>query len=394
MSFLPNNYNSALMPMPLTPYERHMQKAARDFQKLQKVAAASDPTPRERAETIGKVLQSGMLRPGSGYLQKRAKERRFPIEHDDEEKHRLNVAVGGALAKQPGHSFRPGMSRALAKIASPGVGVGVRKMVAENNANLLPLNSRLPGQQGPTISEDVLEIYNTLPDGRLRQGVLNALIGGRPPASPNDQYRWAQSIVETAKQVRQMCDDMGLDASALLDALSRRLDFFDPMVSSRPSRPTPRADSISPNIDEPEAWMSDTIPPEEPMAVDDFAGSDRTDTNPDFSNKSVLAKFYKVGRSFGQDICKTPTQREMLEDHAKVVLKSDFPSGLRSQILELHAARNRTPHAEWAKVQRTPIYRGIVKAIGSMNGLSDQLRGACMSLITSRSEPPPFYLPG
>ena len=391
---LPNRLNEALMPMPLTPYERHMRKAAATFLKLQKAAEASDPNPRERAETIGKVLQSGMLRPGSGYLQKRAQERRFPIEHDDADKARLNKQVGAALAKQPGHAFHPSMNGVLSKIASSGVGSGVRKMVADNNANLPPLNSRLPGQQGPTISEDAIEVMNSLPDARLRNGVVNALLA-RPPASPNDQYKWAQSIVSIASQVRQMCTDMGLDASALLDALSRRLDFFDPMVQDRPARPSARADSISPNIDRPEAWLSDTVPPEEPMEVDPrFAGADSTDINPDFSNKMVLAKFYKVGRETGRDICKTPTQREMLEDHAKVVLKSDFPSGLRSQILELHAARNRTPPAEWLKVQRTPIYKSIVNAIANMKGLSDQLRGACVSLITSRSEPPPFYLPG
>lgn len=239
----------------------------------------------------------------------------------------------------------------------------------------------------------MIEVMNSLPDTRLRQGVINALLT-RPPASPSDSYKWVQSVVGIAQQVRACCDEMGLDGSALMDSLSRRLDFFDPMAQSRPSRPTPPADSISPNIDDPEAWMSDTVPPENPMAVDpQFAGADRTDINPDFSNKSVLAKFYKVGRETGQDICKTPTQREMLEDHAKIVLKCDFPSGLRSPILELHAVRNRTPHAEWIKVQRTPLYKSIVNAIAHMK-LSDQLRGACMSLVTSRSEPPPFYLPG
>jgi hypothetical protein len=388
--FLPNRLNEALMPMPLTAYEQHMAKAAKDFRKLQKVAEAGDPNPRQRAETIGKVLMSGMLRPGSGYLNKRAQERRFPIENDDPDKARLNKQVGAALARQPGHFFHPSMAGSLSKIASNGVGTGVRKMVADNNANLPPLN--LPGQKGPTISEDAIEVMNSLPDARLRNGVVNALLA-RPPASPNDQYKWAQSIVAISQQVRAMCDDMGLDASALLDALSRRLDFFDPMVSSRPSRPTPAAASISPNIEDPASFF-DVEPPEKPMEVDpQFAGADRTDQNPDFSNKMVLAKFYKVGRETGKDICKTPTQREMLEDHAKVVL-SDFPTSLRNQIMSLHAARNRTPHAEWAKVQRTPLYQSIVKAIGSMNGLSDQLRGACMSLVTSRNEPPPFYLPG
>jgi hypothetical protein len=182
--FLPNRYNEALRPQPPTAYEVHMAKAAKDFCKLQKVAEASDPTPKLRAETIGKVLQSGMLRPGSGYLQKRAKERRFPIEHDDPDKARLNKQFSAALAQQPGHFFHPSMTGVLSKIASSGVGSGVRKMVAENNANLLPLNSRLPGQQGPTISEDAIEVMNSLPDARVRQGVINVLLS-RPTNLPN-----------------------------------------------------------------------------------------------------------------------------------------------------------------------------------------------------------------
>jgi hypothetical protein len=382
----PNNYNSALLPMPLTPYERHMQKAAADFRKLQKVAEASDPTPKLRAETIGKVLQSGMLRGGANSdLQKRAESRRY----DDPEKARLNKQVGLALARQPGHPFHPSMSGTLSKIASSGVGSGARALKAANDANLLPLNSRLPGTQGP----DAIQVMNSLPDARVRQSLISALLS-RPPASPNDQYKWAQSIVSIASQVRQMCTDMGLDGSALLDALSRRLDFFDPMVQSRPSRPSARADSISPNIDEPDAWLSDTVPPEEPMEVNsDFAGADRTDINPDFSNKSVLAKFYKVGRETGRDVCKTMSQRDQLEQYAKIVL-SDFPPDLRKQIMSIHEGRNRAGSAEWARVQKTPIYKSIIHAITSMKGLSDQIRGACMALVTSRSEPPPFYLPG
>jgi hypothetical protein len=393
MSLLfPTNYNSALMPMPLTAYERHMQKAAADFRKLQKVAEASDPNPRERAETIGKVLQSGMLRPGSGYLQKRAQERRFPIEHDDPDKARLNKQVGSALARQPGHFFHPSMGSALSQIASSGVGVGVRKMVAENNQNLLPLNARLPGTQGPTVSEDTIEVMNSLPDARLRQGVINALLT-RPPASPNERYQYAQSIVSIASQVRQMTADMGLDATALLDALSRRLDFFDPMVQDRPTRPTRPAASISPNIEDPASFF-DVEPPEEPMEVDPrFAGADSSDINPDFSNKMVLAKFYKMGRETGQDICKTMSQREQLEQYATIVL-SDFPPELRKQILTIHEGRNRTPPADWARIQKTPVYKSIIHAITTMKGLTDQMKGACMALVTSRNQPAPYYLPG
>ena len=95
----------------------------------------------------------------------------------------------------------------------------------------------------------------------------------------------------------------------------------------------------------------------------------------------------------GQDICTTPTQREQLEQYATIVL-SEFPPDLRKQILTIHDGRNRTPHAEWARIQKTPIYKSIISAISTMKGLTDQMKGACMSLVTSRSEPPPFYLPG
>lgn len=382
--FLPNRYNEALRPQPLSPYEVHMQKAAADFRKLEKFAEASDPTPRERAETIGKVLQSGMLRPGSGYLQKRAKERRFPIENDDEEKHRLNVAVGSALAKQPGHSFHPSMDSALSKIASSGVGVGVRKMVETNNANLPPLNSRLPGQQGPTISEGVLEIYNALPDGRVRQGVLNALLV-RPPANPNDRYRYAQSVVDIAQQVRAMCTDMGLDASALLDALSRRLDFFDPLVGqSSPARFSAPRSSVSPNISDPASFF-DVEPPVDPMEVDDqFAGADSTDINPDFRERK-LAKFYD-GLRQGVNVVKTASDRTLLEDYARVILQTEFDSnsGLRSLIEQLHKTRSRTSAAEWRKVQRQPQFEAIVSAIMNFTGLTAPMKGACLALINDK----------
>ena len=354
----PTNYNSALMPMPLTDYERHMAKASADFRKLQKVAEASDPTPKERAETIGKVLQSGMLRAGTGYLSKRAQERRFPIMHDDEEKHRLNVTVGNALAQQPGHSFHPGMtmSDALSKIASPGVGSGVRKMVQENNQNLPPLNSRLPGQQGPTISEDTLEVMNSLPDARLRNGVVNALLA-RPPANPNDAYRWAQSIVSIASQVRTCCDEMGLDAGALLDALSRRMDFFDPLVGqSSPARFSSPRSSVSPNIESPSTFF-DVEPPVEPMSVDpQFSGADSTDTNPDFREQK-LAKFYN-GLQRGVNVVKTASDRKLLEDYARVILQTEFDnaSGLRKLIEQLHKTRSRVSAAEWRTVQRQPHF--------------------------------------
>ncbi len=98
--------------------------------------------------------------------------------------------------------------------------------------------------------------------------------------------------------------------------------------------------------------------------------------NPDFSNKMVLAKFYKVGRETGHDICKTPTQREQLEDYAKILLRTDFPPALRKQILAVHEGRNRAGSAEWAQVQKTPIYKGIIHAITKMKGLTDQMRGA------------------
>jgi len=88
------------------------------------------------------------------------------------------------------------------------------------------------------------------------------------------------------------------------------------------------------------------------------------------------------------------TQREQLEDYARILLRSDFPSDLEKQILTIHEGRNRMGSAEWSRIQKTPIYKSIIHAISTMKGLTDQMKGACMSLITSRSDPPPFYLPG
>ncbi len=382
--FLPNRLNEALMPMPLTAYERHMAKAAKDFQKLQKVAEAGDPTPQQRSETIGKLLQSGMLRGGAtNDLAKRAESRR--IRFDDPEKARLNKQVGAALARQPGHS----LGGALSKI---GVGSDVRKMVADNNANLLPLNARyLPGQEGPSISEGAIEVMNSLPDARVRQSVVNVLLS-RPPLSNNDRYVWLQSIITLRDQINEMTAAMGLDPSALIDTLDRRAEFYDPMVQDRASRPTSPASSVSPNIEDPASFF-DVPAPDEPMAVNpNFAGSDRTDLQPDFRGQK-LAKFYKVGRDLGRDTCQTPTQREQLEQYAQMLLRSDFPPDLRKHILTIHEGRNRAGEAEWARVQKTPVYKAIINAIHTMRGLTPQMKGACMALVSSRSVPPAFYMP-
>jgi hypothetical protein len=92
--FAPNGLTSALQRTD-TPFGAAAADFAKDararvdgISKLEKIAAQAEPPPRERAETIGKMLMSGMLKVGAGpngnaALQKRAATRRFPAMHDE-----------------------------------------------------------------------------------------------------------------------------------------------------------------------------------------------------------------------------------------------------------------------------------------------------------------------
>lgn len=372
---------------------------AGDYAKLERIVQRAEPAARAKAETVGKMIMSGALRAGAGpngnaALAKRAQERRYPIMHDDPEKARLNKAVGAALAGLRGHSGHPSMGWLAKGAGSPGVGAGVRALKAANDRNL----PNLPGVQGPMIDENALEILNSLPDARVRNGVINAVMM-RPPANPNDGYRWMQSIVELREQINEMCKEMGLDPTALTDLLDRRVAFYDPTVQTQPATAAPRGSNLGSDPDDPGAWPAELAPPAEPIDPDgpqhrdrrggylpgfqhdDFAGATRTDLNPDFAAEEKLAKFWDHAKR-GVDIRKGEAgSRDQLERYGVVVVKSEIDGALGKQILAMHDARKRAGPRAWAKVMREPHYTAVLESIATHPRLTRAMKGACVALI-------------
>jgi len=374
---------------------RQFGKDPESLQKLGKIAARAEPPPRERAETIGKMLMSGMLRAGAGpngnaALQKRAQERgRFPIRSDNPEQARLGRQVGAALTKLRGHTGHPAAPW-MDKVAVRGVGSRVRALKAANDRNL-PM---LPGVQGPMIDENALQILNALPDNRVRQGVLNAVML-RPPQNPNDAYRWMQTITALRQQITEMCEEMGLDATALTDLLDRRVEFYDPMAQTRPATGAPRGSNVGPHPDDDQGewprWPSELEPPATPLQPgrhpdtgrfeEPFAGADRTDSNPDFDQK--LAKFFDYAKR-GVDITKGEAgSRKQLEQYGEVVVKAELPNPLQNQVLLLNGARSQVGRTSktWAKIKREPTYGAIVRRIAQHPHLTRAMKGAALALI-------------
>jgi hypothetical protein len=362
--------------------------------RLEKIAKRGELEPHQKAATIGKMLMSGQLRVGAGAnggatLHKRAAERNhFPIRHDDNDRARFNQRFSAALAKLPGHAGAPQMDWLSKMPVTSGVGAGVRKQVAANNSNLLPLN--MPGTQGPQIDENALEILAALPDGRVRQGVINAVML-RPPQNPNDAYRWVQTIVALRDQINEMCEGMGLDPTALTDLLDRRVEFYDPMVQTKPATNPARERGVGNDPDHPEEWPTELVPPAEPVDLREpdgrfrsssFAGADRTDSNPDFREEK-LAKFFDAVRD-GRAVAFTRGEDgslAQLRRFGEIVVKSELEGALQKQVLQMSAARKRIGAAAWQKVMKEPAYAGLVRAIVRAPTLSRSMKGAALSLL-------------
>ena len=159
---------------------------------------------------------------------------------------------------------------------------------------------------------------------------------------------------------------------ALLDALSTagRSSSIRWWAESPEQAQRPPRRRFSPNISDPASFF-DVEPPEEPMAVDpQFAGADSTDINPDFSNKMVLAKFYKVGPRDGPGYLQDAYATRNLEDYAKILLRTDFPPALRKQILAVHEGRNRPAQPSGPKYSARRSTRASSHAITNMKGLT------------------------
>ncbi len=353
-------------------------RAGGTFNKLEAIAKRGELDGHAKAEMIGKMLMGGALRAGAGAngnvnLRKRAQQaHHFPIEHDDRDRARFNQRFADALAKLPGHAGAPQMTWMSKMAVTSGVGAGVRKQVQTNNQNLLPLN--MPGQQGPTINEEALEVMNLLPDARIRQGILTAVMT-KPPQNPNDAYRWVQTIVALREQINEMCEQMGLDATALTDLLDRKVEFYDPMAQSGPAtNPSPRA-SVGPTVEDFDEWRDRAEPPAEDDQPGPFAGSDR----PDFK----LAKFYDAVTGRGAPLTRGEDgSLAQLEKYGEIVVKAELDGALKSQILMLNATRKRLGRGvAWKKVTQEPTYAGIVRAVVRSKNLTRSMKGAALALI-------------
>jgi hypothetical protein len=106
---------------------------------------------------------------------------------------------------------------------------------------------------------------------------------------------------------------------------------------------------------------------------DDFAGADRTDLNPDLKVAGIvhpnLAKMWDAAER-GDDIRKTPRDREQYEQYGRVVVMSDLKAPLRDHIPDLHRLRKRTALETWEKMTETREYAAVIKAVATAPGLS------------------------
>ena len=373
-------------------FVKQARAGADSYAKLERIAKRGELDPHQKAQMIGKAIMSGQLRAGVGpnggmALEKRAQQRgRFPITSDDPQRARLGRQVGEALTKLSGLPGHPAMAPYVAKIGMPGVGARVRALKAANDANSMPaVSSRnlpmLPGTQGLTISEAAIEVLNSLPDNRVRQSAINALTL-RPPASNNDAYRWVQTIVALREQINEMCEQMGLDATALTDLLDRKVEFYDFGSQTSPeTNSSPRA-NVGPTTEDFDEWRDRAEPPATEVDVGPFAGSDRSDSNPDFREEK-LAKFWDYAKQ-GRDVTKgRPDTRKQLEQYARVILQAEIGGVLQKEIQLLHATRERLGRGSkaWAKMTREPGYAQVVEKIVKHPHLTRAMRGACAALI-------------
>jgi hypothetical protein len=415
---LPNGLNQALMNQknPFGKAAEAIAENARNMSRLEKIAKAAELDPRAKAAAVGNMLSRcrvGVGPNGNAELVKRAQDRsHYPlnVRSDSPERRLHQHRVNNELAKMRGHPGHPKMPDFLLTkaggVGSFGVGKSVRTMKAVNDSNMppgdMPVSRRnlpmLPGTGGIGLNEDALQILNALPDARVRQSIIGTILS-RPPQSPNDSYRWTQSIVALRSQINELCAELNLDPTALTDLLDRKVDFYDPNSQSAPATPPAHGRNISPYPDDPEAWPDELDRPAEPVDPGGpqhrdrqggflpgqrypFAGADRTDLNPDFSGEHKLAKFYDYYAKRGVDITKGEAgSRQQLEHFGRMVVKSEIGGALQKWILLLHDARKQLSAGSWAKVMREPRYQAILKAIHDDRGLSRSMMGAALALI-------------
>ena len=70
-----------------------------------------------------------------------------------------------------------------------------------------------------------------------------------------------------------------------------------------------------------------------------------------------------------------------LEQHAKVILKSEVGGALERQIEQVSAGRSQVSPASWAKIQRGPAYEAMVRTIINHPHLTRAMKGACLAPV-------------
>jgi hypothetical protein len=206
------------------------------------------------------------------------------------------------------------------------------------------------------------------------------------PTTEPDKWRWSQWITELRDKINAECKELGIDPKALLRTLDQRQrQFMDPMTQNNIFQPPGEATA------NPFPWPAALTPPHAERALGPFADTDNGRKFAQFAQFSgtergqQLRKFYDYGRAApGADVRKgedgSPAE---LEAYAKVVVRSELDRGLQKQVLAFHDARKRAGPAAWRKVKREPMFRALRRAIVDHRGLTETMKGACLTLSGS-----------
>jgi hypothetical protein len=402
--------NSALDPQPLFGREfAELVKARASAQEKLKKAAEQAFNPVTKAASIGSLLLAKSPGLSGGRMRKLADLE--PYETHPTSDHRdadcINKAVSAALARlRPNHGH-PSMAGWISKAAMPAAGPGDRvralKKANDSGANSPFLSGidreapaaydrNLPGAQGVKISEAVLEVINTLPDGRARNQTLTTLLIRNPLTNINESYKWRQSVVELIGKIEAM---IGAEAAKpLTECLKEKvgiegeISYFDVNTQSAPPVHHAPGTNLGPSATNPTAWPSELRPPSAPVDPGQFSnsGGNSDYMSPDFK----LAKFYRAARR-GVDLRKDSAaagddadwwkSSERLLQYADVMVKASFAEPGKSMILKLaNLKKSMSPDKYRRQVMADSTYKKAIQTIMQNPELTEAMRGSILAL--------------
>jgi hypothetical protein len=371
--------------------------------------ASAPPEPYAHARRVEAIRKSCMAATGPGggeVLARVAQARGFPTMSDDLARARENRMFSNELTKLRGTPAHPAVQNMIEKFmhnSSPGVGERVRmtKAVNDSGANSPYLSGvdrrapavfdrHLPGYKGPTISSEAVELINCLPDGRQRNSALNALLV-RPPANPNDYYKWRQSVVEIIDYIRRMCGDSG---KPLIDSLAERIgedgeiSYYQPTTQDAPPTHHAPGTNVGPSATNPSAWPSELRPPQTPIDPGPFSnsGGNSDYMSPDFkvAKTALFQKFADVSKRSGRaDRVKNWWLDEgQRQQYARMLVDSEFRGAIKHQIAAIADDRDNLTKGEWKRLKAAPIYKSLKSAIEGLKNNSWAMKGALLELIS------------